>query len=101
MLLLCTYRCAAGKLVTVFSAPDYPQFQVEEENAENGGKRYENLAAVAVLSAPDFTEPNMRTFAAVKPRPKVREARAWMQVGLDMYGMGSSWCDLLVAIRRQ
>ncbi|GLC44111.1 hypothetical protein PLESTB_000927800 [Pleodorina starrii] len=64
------HNTPAGRLVTVFSAPDYPQFQVVEEEGENAGKRYENLAAVAVLSAPDYATPNMRTFAAVKPRPK-------------------------------
>ncbi|KXZ48137.1 hypothetical protein GPECTOR_30g233 [Gonium pectorale] len=128
------HRTPAGNLVTVFSAPDYPQFQApvdddeDEEEGEEGeeehlegagagqpaaggtageagaipadgeateaapapgtaamtaeaadpappprrapGQRYDNLAAVAVLSAPDFATPVMRTFEAVKPRPK-------------------------------
>lgn len=53
-----------GKLVTVFSAPDYPQFQHEEE------ERMNNLAAFAELRAPDVAEPKFVTFAAVKPRPQ-------------------------------
>ncbi|EFJ50937.1 hypothetical protein VOLCADRAFT_103728 [Volvox carteri f. nagariensis] len=64
------HNTPAGQLVTVFSAPDYPQFQVVAEEGEEAGKRFNNLAAVAVLSAPDYATPNMRTFAAVTPRPK-------------------------------
>ncbi|PSC75899.1 Serine threonine-phosphatase 7 [Micractinium conductrix] len=56
----------AGKLMTVFSAPDYPQFMPEE------AERYQNLAAVAVLTAPDWATPDMRQFAAAHPRPEAQ-----------------------------
>lgn len=59
-------RRAAGNLYTIFSAPDYPQFQAE------GEERYANLGAVAILSAPDYATPDIQTFDAVKPRPPVR-----------------------------
>mmetsp|Transcript_2159 Transcript_2159/g.6377 ORF Transcript_2159/g.6377 Transcript_2159/m.6377 type:complete len:379 (-) Transcript_2159:210-1346(-) len=55
----------AGRLMTVFSAPDYPQFQPVDDPKD----RFNNLAAVAVLSGPDFATPVMKQFAAVKPRP--------------------------------
>ena len=50
--------------MTVFSAPDYPQFIHE------ASERYNNKAAVAVLSAPDWATPEMRVFEAVHPRPQ-------------------------------
>ncbi|EFN58373.1 hypothetical protein CHLNCDRAFT_20762 [Chlorella variabilis] len=63
----------AGKLMTVFrhamglrNAPDYPQFMPEE------AERYNNLAAVAVLMAPDWATPTMRQFAAAHPRPEAQ-----------------------------
>lgn len=52
----------AGRLMTVFSAPDYPQFQA-------GSDRFYNRGAVAVLSAPDYTTPSMQQFDAA-PRPE-------------------------------
>ena len=52
-----------GKLVTVFSAPDYPQFQ------HDGEERMNNLAAFVELRAPDVSEAKFVTFSAVKPRP--------------------------------
>ncbi|GBG93016.1 hypothetical protein CBR_g58154 [Chara braunii] len=54
----------SGKLMTLFSAPDYPQFQVMD-------KRFENKAAFFVLTAPDFWEPQIYTLDAVLPRPQV------------------------------
>ncbi|KAK3122136.1 hypothetical protein QOZ80_8BG0665560 [Eleusine coracana subsp. coracana] len=51
-----------GKLITLFSAPDYPQFQASED-------RYNNCGAYIVLNPPDFTTPIFRSFEAVKPRP--------------------------------
>ncbi|KAH8951616.1 hypothetical protein BDL97_09G037700 [Sphagnum fallax] len=54
----------AGKLITLFSAPDYPQFQATEE-------RYNNRGAYIVLEAPDFSKPQFFEFDAIKPRPKV------------------------------
>lgn len=54
----------AGRLMTVFSAPDYPQFMAQD------AKRYCNKAAVAVLTAPDYDSPNMKQYEAVLPRPE-------------------------------
>ncbi|XP_024396295.1 serine/threonine-protein phosphatase 7 isoform X2 [Physcomitrium patens] len=54
----------AGKLITLFSAPDYPQFQAS-------GERYNNKGAYIVLEAPDFSTPHFFEFEAVQPRPKV------------------------------
>ncbi|XP_045786094.1 serine/threonine-protein phosphatase 7 [Trifolium pratense] len=53
----------SGKLVTVFSAPDYPQFQATEE-------RYNNKGAYVVLEPPNFDNPIFHGFLAVTPRPK-------------------------------
>ncbi|GAU35532.1 hypothetical protein TSUD_155630 [Trifolium subterraneum] len=53
----------SGKLVTVFSAPDYPQFQATEE-------RYNNKGAYVVLEPPNFDNPIFHGFSAVTPRPK-------------------------------
>lgn len=55
---------ASGKLITVFSAPDYPQFLPEDT------PRYKNKGAVAVLTHPDYCSPSMRQFEAQLPRPK-------------------------------
>jgi len=52
----------AGKLLTVFSAPDYPQFQATEE-------RYNNQGAVVLLTWPDYCTPAFKSFSAVLPRP--------------------------------
>ncbi|KAJ4829956.1 Serine/threonine-protein phosphatase 7 [Turnera subulata] len=53
----------SGKLITLFSAPDYPQFQATEE-------RYKNKGAYIVLKPPDFDNPEFHSFEAVTPRPK-------------------------------
>ncbi|KAJ7953257.1 Serine/threonine-protein phosphatase [Quillaja saponaria] len=53
----------SGKLITLFSAPDYPQFQATE-------KRYNNKGAYVVLQPPDFGTPIFHSFEAVTPRPK-------------------------------
>ncbi|KAL9241500.1 hypothetical protein vseg_015608 [Gypsophila vaccaria] len=53
----------SGKLITLFSAPDYPQFQATQE-------RYKNKAAYIVLKPPNFDTPEFHTFEAVLPRPK-------------------------------
>lgn len=52
--------------MTVFSAPDYPQFQPSNED------RFNNLGAVAVLrgSRECFTSPEIVEYPAV-PRPQV------------------------------
>ncbi|KAI3462279.1 hypothetical protein Pfo_018942 [Paulownia fortunei] len=54
----------SGKLITLFSAPDYPQFQATEE-------RYRNKGAYIVLEPPHFDTPIFHSFEAVTPRPKV------------------------------
>jgi len=64
-----------GRLCTVFSAPDYPMFQQQapcDDAGEGGGGggegRYSNLGAVAVLSAPSWSDPAFVQYAAA-PRP--------------------------------
>ena len=53
-----------GKLCTVFSAPDYPQF------IEEGERRNHNRASYVVLTGESgFCEPAPVSFTAVKPRP--------------------------------
>ncbi|XP_065855778.1 serine/threonine-protein phosphatase 7 [Euphorbia lathyris] len=54
----------SGKLITVFSAPDYPQFQATEE-------RYKNKGAYIILKHPNFEEPQFHSFEAIFPRPEV------------------------------
>ncbi|XP_021605057.1 LOW QUALITY PROTEIN: serine/threonine-protein phosphatase 7-like [Manihot esculenta] len=54
----------SGKLITVFSAPDYPQFQATEE-------RYNNKGAYIVLKPPNFDDPEFHSFEATAPRPEV------------------------------
>mmetsp|Transcript_19846 Transcript_19846/g.63159 ORF Transcript_19846/g.63159 Transcript_19846/m.63159 type:complete len:428 (-) Transcript_19846:237-1520(-) len=56
-------KCESGRLVTVFSAPDYPQFVAEGEN------RVHNQGAFIRLRGPDFTDPQPVCFDAA-PRPK-------------------------------
>ncbi|XP_025613675.1 serine/threonine-protein phosphatase 7 isoform X2 [Arachis hypogaea] len=51
----------SGKLYTLFSAPDYPQF---------GQKRYNNEGAYAILQSPDFASPSFFSFKAAE-RPTV------------------------------
>ncbi|XP_073005924.1 serine/threonine-protein phosphatase 7 [Typha latifolia] len=58
------HQVESGKLITLFSAPDYPQFQ-----ATDG--RYNNRGAYIVLHCPDFATPEFHSFEAIKPRPKV------------------------------
>ncbi|KAG8373578.1 hypothetical protein BUALT_Bualt11G0039000 [Buddleja alternifolia] len=53
----------SGKLITLFSAPDYPQFQATEE-------RYRNKGAYIVLEPPYFDTPSFHSFEAITPRPK-------------------------------
>ena len=50
--------------MTVFSAPDYPQFQSSDQ-------RYNNLGAVLRLREPDYAKPEPLQFAAQLPRPPV------------------------------
>ena len=53
-----------GKLCTVFSAPDYPQFVEEGERRFNG-----RAAFVTLASDSGYHEPRVTSFEAVKPRP--------------------------------
>lgn len=63
-----------GRLMTVFSAPDYPQFVPESQ------QRYNNLAAVAVLDpATDYASPSFRQLEAVRPR---FEAQPYYDLGV-------------------
>jgi hypothetical protein len=64
--LVVMFMDVGGKLVTLFSAPDYPQFIAD------GDERYHNKAAVLHLSAPDYATPQVESFEAVLPRPQVR-----------------------------
>ncbi|OVA01027.1 Phosphoesterase domain [Macleaya cordata] len=57
------HEVESGKLITIFSAPDYPQFQATKE-------RYKNKGAYIVLEAPNFDTPVFHSFEAVTPRPK-------------------------------
>lgn len=61
--------------MTLFSAPDYPQFIAD------GDDRYHNKAAVLHLTAPDYATPQVDSFEAVLPRPQVR-----LGVDLDCAG---------------
>ncbi|XP_034914757.1 serine/threonine-protein phosphatase 7 isoform X2 [Populus alba] len=54
----------SGKLITLFSAPDYPQFQATED-------RYKNKGAYIVLKPPCFDDPEFHSFEAITPRPAV------------------------------
>ena len=56
------HQVEAGRLCTLFSAPDYPQFYAE------GAPRACNQAALAVLRGPHFDEPDLLRFHAA-PRP--------------------------------
>ncbi|KAH7867481.1 hypothetical protein Vadar_034083 [Vaccinium darrowii] len=53
----------SGKLITLFSAPDYPQFQATEE-------RYKNKGTYIVLVPPHFDSPVFHSFESVTPRPE-------------------------------
>jgi trimeric autotransporter adhesin len=54
----------AGKLCTVFSAPDYPQHQAVDDPSE----RYNNKASVVLLGPADYTRYKLTMYSAV-PRP--------------------------------
>ena len=66
----------AGKLYTVFSAPQYPQF---------GALQHQNLGAVAVLAGPRWDEPRFVQFDAA-PRPQVRGLGEWRRAGGGLGG---------------
>ena len=62
----------SGRLATLFSAPDYPQFCAE------GDVRSGNRAALAVLRPPHYDEPEVLHFDAA-PRP---EATPFYDLGI-------------------
>ena len=57
---------SSGRLMTIFSAPDYPQFLPDDT------PRFRNKAAVAVLTFPDYCTPKIRQFEAQIPRPEAQ-----------------------------
>jgi serine/threonine-protein phosphatase 5 len=58
------HQSDAGKLMTVFSAPDYPQHLPDTQ------ERYKNKAAVLVLNGiGDYACPDIKQYDAVLPRP--------------------------------
>lgn len=59
------HQVESGQLITLFSAPDYPQFQASD-------KRFNNRGAYIVLQPPHFASPVFHSFEAVKPRPQVK-----------------------------
>ncbi|KAL6226871.1 hypothetical protein ACLB2K_000831 [Fragaria x ananassa] len=79
----------SGKRITLFSAPDYPQFQVTQ-------KRYKkNKGAYIVLEPPNFDDPVFHSFEAVSPRPQVEAYYDYIEAidsdeELDMDKMTSS-----------
>ncbi|KAB2634235.1 serine/threonine-protein phosphatase 7-like [Pyrus ussuriensis x Pyrus communis] len=78
----------SGKLITLFSAPDYPQFQGTEE-------RYRNKGAYIVLEPPNFDNPVFHSFEAITPRPKANPFYNFEEVidsdeELDLASMATS-----------
>jgi len=88
------HETAEGNLMTVFSAPDYPQFINPEAS------RYQNKAAVFILKPPDYTNPEIKQFEAVLPRPCVTpyydldvpdsDSDEFEQLGVDVSGMSDT-----------
>ncbi|GBF98615.1 hypothetical protein Rsub_10804 [Raphidocelis subcapitata] len=60
------HETASGRLVTVFSAPDYPQFQAVPSDED----RTRNKAAAARLAAPGWDSASFVQWEAALPRPK-------------------------------
>ncbi|KAH7847974.1 hypothetical protein Vadar_032241 [Vaccinium darrowii] len=81
----------SGKLITLFSAPDYPQFQATAE-------RYKDKGAYIVLVPPHFDSPVFHSFEAVTPRPEANPYYDYEDVidsdeelDFESMGKGSSW----------
>lgn len=99
------HNTPCGRLLTVFSAPEYPQFVGDES------ERCHNRAAVAVLSAPDYVEPRMVQFDADLPRPEAQPYYAldlpgsdeeYEPASSDASGMTSiSDCSTAAAVRSE
>ncbi|KAM0983716.1 hypothetical protein ACFX2C_011226 [Malus domestica] len=78
----------SGKLITLFSAPDYPQFQ-------GTGDRCRNKGAYIVLEPPNFDNPVFHSFEAVTPRPQANPFNDFEEVAdsdqeLDFASMQTS-----------
>jgi serine/threonine-protein phosphatase 5 len=73
----------AGRLATLFSAPDYPQFMAP------GEPRPGNRAAFVVLCAPHYDEPEVTRFEAA-PRPAGQLFYELDQAGSDEEGPGGA-----------
>ena len=69
----------SGRLATLFSAPDYPQFLPAGED------RVRNRAAFVVLRAPHCDEPEVNVFDAA-PRPEARPFYDPGEAGSDEEG---------------
>ncbi|KAK6154056.1 hypothetical protein DH2020_013695 [Rehmannia glutinosa] len=64
----------SGKLITLFSAPDYPQFQVAScflHLMRRNRREIQKQRGIYCLGTPHFDTPNFHSFEAVTPRPKV------------------------------
>ena len=83
--------------MTVFSAPDYPQFQCSQD------ERYNNLGAVAVLdSVGDYCQPRMLQYRAAV-RPQVNATRHVCEICLKLRSAPAAWslrdCALQVLLQ--
>ncbi|OIW03768.1 hypothetical protein TanjilG_30044 [Lupinus angustifolius] len=70
----------SGKLYTLFSAPDYPQF---------GNRRYYNEGAYAILESPDFASPSFHSFKSAE-RPMVDPYVDFDGIEMDLSQLDSS-----------
>ena len=82
--------------MTVFSAPDYPQFQCSQD------ERYNNLGAVAVLEAVgDYCQPRMLQYRAAV-RPQVNATRHVCEICPKSRSAPAAWslrdCALLQSV---
>lgn len=66
--MLATSPPPGGRLVTVFSAPDYPQWKSARSTKAG---RPANRAAVLRLSVPHYDNPKVLAYDAVLLRPEV------------------------------
>lgn len=90
-----------GTLMTIFSAPDYPQFVSPDT------QRYENKAAVIVLSGPEYSTPEIKQYEAILPRPKATpyydldvpdSDEEYEKMGSDVSGMSDVAMDSISEI---
>ena len=85
-----------GILMTIFSAPDYPQFMSPDVS------RHHNKAAVVLLNAPEYSTPTMRQYEAILPRPQATpyydidvpdSDEEFEKLGSEMSGMSDTATD--------